>query len=89
VKNDTPDSGRPHLDSLDDLEDVLACLEKLARDHAPSSACGRALAIAGYAVGYAYSDAVRERFAAFVTQHDLTPKQREHLKTMGIDVPGE
>ena len=83
---DTSGNGIPPVDSLDDLDDVLGCLEKLARVHAPSSDCHRALAIAGHAVLYAYSDVVRERFTAFVAQHDLTLEQGEHLKAIGINV---
>ena len=87
--NGTSGSPIPSIDSLDDIEGAMDCLERLAQGHAPSSSVGRALAIAGHAVLHAYSDAVRARFTEFVTEHDLTPKQREHLKAMGIDVPGE
>ena len=67
-------------------EAVLGCLEKLAGELEPSSPCYEALRIAGKAILYAYSQHVRQEFAQFLKKQQLTPKQREHLRDMGLDI---
>ena len=70
-----------------DFEQVGLTLEIISKNYSPESVEFKTLKLAGLALFYVYSKQVEQRFRRWreSMQGDLSEKQKEHLRFMGID----
>jgi hypothetical protein len=70
-----------------DFEQVSLTLESISKNYSPESIECKTLELAGLALFYVYSEQVEQRFRRWreSMQGDLSEKQKEHLRSMGID----
>jgi hypothetical protein len=70
-----------------DFEQLSLTLESISQNYSPESIESKTLELAGLALFYVYSEQVQQRFMRWreSIQGDLSEKQREHLRSMGID----
>lgn len=71
-----------------DIDGMFAALESVAGNYPESSIEHKAIELAAWGLGFAFETKSREVFKNYVDSSDgpLTDKQKEHLRSMDIDL---
>jgi len=73
-----------------DVEKVLEVLQQIAAQYGQETTEYASLKVAAKAILFANAESTRQRFEEFLHafQGELTSAQIEHLRSVGIEVPG-
>lgn len=76
------------LTNFKDTDGLFAALESVAGNYPEHSIEHQAIKLAAWALGFAFETKSRELFKSYIDSSDdpLTDKQKEHLRSMGIDM---